>query len=102
MFGLNIGPTLYRSSFLSACARISRLKLIRSSGTRISLRAYGGGLVGNGCVGEYHSPGTSPFGTGRSSIGQIGSPVTRLKTYKKACLVGWATALTVLPLIVMS
>ena len=27
---------------------------------------------GMGCVGEYHSPGTSPFATGRSSIGQIG------------------------------
>ena len=39
-----------------------------------------GGFVGNGCVGEYHSPGTSPFSTGRSSIGQIGSPVTRSKT----------------------
>ena len=29
-----------------------------------------GGLVGNGCVGEYHSPGTSPCGTGRSTNGQ--------------------------------
>ena len=25
-------------------------------------RSYAGGFVGNGCVGEYHSPGTSPFG----------------------------------------
>ena len=24
-------------------------------------RSNAGGLVGNGCVGEYHSPGTSPF-----------------------------------------
>ena len=42
--------------------------------------AKGGGLVGNGCVGQPCSPGTSLAGTGRSSIGQIGSPVTRLKT----------------------
>ena len=27
-------------------------------------RSKAGGLVGNGCVGEYHSPGTSPFATG--------------------------------------
>ena len=25
-------------------------------------RSKAGGLVGNGCVGAYHSPGTSPFG----------------------------------------
>ena len=31
-----------------------------------------GGLVTHGCVGEYHSPGTSPFSTARSSIGQMG------------------------------
>ena len=35
------------------------------------------GLVGNGCVGEYHSPGALPVGTGFSSIGNTGSPVTR-------------------------
>ena len=34
----------------------------------------GAGLVGNGCVGEARSPGTSDGGTGRSSIGQIGLP----------------------------
>src|SRR6266511_5586052 len=28
------------------------------------VRARGGGFNGNGCVGEYHSPGTSPAGTG--------------------------------------
>ena len=35
---------------------------------------YGGGLVGYGCVGQLCSPSISLFGTGRSSIGQIGSP----------------------------
>ena len=43
-------------------------------------RSKGGGLVGKGCVGERVSPGTSLAGTGRSSMGQTGSPVTRSKT----------------------
>src|SRR5687767_12736793 len=42
--------------------------------------AKGGGVVGKGWVFHACSPGTSLGGTGRSSIGQIGSPVTRLKT----------------------
>ena len=43
-------------------------------------RANGGGAVGNGCVGQLFSPGTSLCGTGRSSIGQSGAPVIRLNT----------------------
>ena len=43
-------------------------------------RPYAAGFVGIGCVGAYHSPGTSPFGTGVSTIGHTGSPVSRLKT----------------------
>src|SRR5262245_51040959 len=77
--GLKIGPFLNGSIALSACARRSGVKSIKSASV-MAWRAYAGGLVGNGCVGEYHSPGTSPFGTGRSSIGQTGSPVTRSKT----------------------
>ena len=50
--------------------------------------------VGNGCVGAARSPGTSDGGTGRSSIGQTGSPVTRSNVYTKPCLVICATALT--------
>ena len=38
-----------------------------------------GGFTGKGCVGESTSPGTPPWGTGRSSIGKKGSPVSRLK-----------------------
>ena len=57
------------------------------------LRPYISAAGGCGCVGEYHSPGTSPFGTGFSSIGQIGSPVTRSNTYSHACLLGTATTL---------
>src|SRR5215469_11137807 len=59
--------------------------------------ANGGGLVGNGCVGQAASPATSDLGTGRSSTGHNGSPVTRSKTKRKPCLVGCATASTVLP-----
>ena len=44
-------------------------------------RSYAGGFVGNGCVAEYHSPGTSPFGTARSSNGQRGA---MLRAYDKA------------------
>ena len=39
----------------------------------------GAGLVGNGWVGEIHSPGVSEPGTGRSTMGHTGSPVTRSK-----------------------
>ena len=45
------------------------------------------GLVGNGCVGDSFSPGRSDCATGRSTIGQTGSPVTRLKVYAKPCFV---------------
>src|SRR6478736_7719043 len=99
--GVNIGPIAYFFDKATASARSSGVKSIRSS-TDTPVRSYAGGLVGKGCVGEYHSPGTSPFATGRSSIGQIGSPVSRLKTYSHACLVGCATAFTVRPLDVTS
>ena len=48
------------------------------------------------------SPGTLDAGTGRSWIGQTGWPVTRSKTYTKACFVTWATALMRLRSTVMS
>ena len=41
----------------------------------------GGGLIGNGCVGDVHSPGAVVCGTLRSSMPKIGSPVTRSKMY---------------------
>src|SRR5262245_56582410 len=77
--GVKIGPNLYFETSFTASARSSGVKSIRAS-TETPLRSYAGGLVGNGCVGEYHSPGTSPFATGRSSIGQIGRPVSRSNT----------------------
>ena len=36
------------------------------------------GIVVNGCTGESFSPGTFDCGTGLSTMGQIGSPVSRL------------------------
>src|SRR6266403_5700076 len=99
--GVNSGPIRYCETNFSASAWSSGVKLIKLS-LEMPWLSNAGGFDGNGCVGEYHSPGTSPFGTGRSSICQMGSPVSRFKTYRKACLVGCATSLTVLPLIVMS
>jgi len=55
------------------------VKSIRSLSST-PLREYAGGLVGKGCVGDVFSPGTSVCGTGRSSIGHTGCPVTRSNT----------------------
>src|SRR4029077_17030053 len=99
--GVNSGPILYLETIFSASACSSGVKLIRLSLDTPWL-SYAGGFVGNGCVGEYHSPGTSPCGTGRSSIGQMGLPGTRSNTYRNACFVGCATAFTRLPSTVTS
>ena len=64
-----------------ASARIAGVKSMTSSSSRV-FRAYFAGLVGMGWVGAYHSPGTVPAGMGTSSMGQIGSPVMRSKTYR--------------------
>src|SRR5882724_462348 len=77
--GVNTGPILYLVISFFASSRIAGVKSIKSS-IEIPLRLYAGGLVGNGCVGEYHSPGTVPTSTARSSKSQIGLPVTRSKT----------------------
>src|SRR5579862_3299198 len=99
--GVNCGPILYFATSCKACALSSGVKLIKSSILEPCL-SKAGGLVGNGCVGEYHSPGTVPFSTGRSSMGQMGWPVARSSTYRNACLLGCATALTVRPFTVKS
>src|SRR6187549_3114026 len=71
-------------AFDNRSAHCCRCSGVRTYGLRSpTVRCCGakaGGLVGNGCVGHECSPGTSLCGTGRSSIGQIGSPVTRLNT----------------------
>ena len=57
----------------------------------------GSGLTGNGCVGDACSPGTSLFGTGRSSMSKIGLPVTRLSVNINPVLLTMMTAGTVCP-----
>ena len=57
-----------------------------TSSSRKPWRSNGGGLVGKGCVGEYHSRGTVPFSTGRSSIGHTGSPVCAIEHEDPALL----------------
>src|SRR6185436_13713098 len=74
-------PLLSHSAWHSAtcCAEVSSARTMSRSllnSTRPNERA---GLTGNGCVGEYHSSGTDPFGTGRSSTPKIGFPVTRFR-----------------------
>src|SRR4030095_7290297 len=63
----------------------------------IDWRAIAGGLTGNGCVDQVSSPGTLLWGTGRSSIGNKGFPVTRLKTKTNPIFVTTATAGTERP-----
>src|SRR5262245_66120426 len=57
----------------------------------------GSGFTGKGCVGDACSPGTSLFGTGRSSMSKIGLPVTRLSVNINPVLLTMMTAGTVVP-----
>src|SRR5580704_17048760 len=75
-----------------------------ASGVRLEISSLvivvlesGGGLTGNGSVGEYHSPGVSPLGTGRSSTPNIGLPVLRSRINNRLILLVSATAGMVLP-----
>ena len=77
--GVKRGPSWYSDAILRASAFSSAVKSRRSS-VVTPCRSKGTGLVGNGCVGDVRSPGTVDWGTGRSSIGHTGSPVTRSKT----------------------
>src|SRR5262245_14339750 len=65
--------------FQSSCSCRVRRYGLTSAGVSFC-RANGGGFVGKGWVGHACSLGTSLLPTGRSSIGQIGSPVVRLNT----------------------
>ena len=79
MGGVKTGPKRYCWTMRRASASSSGVRSMISSSSN-PCRSNGGGLVGNGWVGERVSPGTSLAGTGRSSMGQTGSPVTRSKT----------------------
>ncbi len=56
------------------------------------LGASGAGATGNGWVGESVSPGAAPCGTGRSTTGMTGLPVSRSSVKSRPCLVGCSTA----------
>src|SRR2546421_12660470 len=78
--GVN-GPSLVNPPLLShsawqlvACSALVSAAVTMSSFLKLVF-ASAGGFTGNGCVGEYHSPGTLPFGTGRSSTPNSGLPV---------------------------
>ena len=74
--GVKSGPSLNREANATPALFRAGVKSMRSS--RVTpLRLYAAGRLGIGCVGAYHSPGTSPASTGISFIGQTGSPVTR-------------------------
>src|SRR5580704_18772352 len=77
--GVNTGPKWYLETTALAFSRNCGLKSIKSS-RDTPFRLYAAGFVGKGCVGEYHSPGTFPTSTFRSSIGHTGLPVMRSKT----------------------
>src|SRR6267143_3399819 len=77
--GVNRGPVTYCFVMAIASARNSGVKSIRLS-TVDPWRSNAAGLVGKGCVGDVRSPGVADCGTGRSSIGQTGLPVTRSNT----------------------
>src|ERR1700761_2505036 len=61
------------------------------------LRDRGSGVTGIGWVGQYHSPGTSPFSTGFSSTPNNGLPVLRSRMYISPVLPVSVRARTVLP-----
>src|SRR5437879_5753264 len=63
-----------------------------------SWRANGAGFRGNGCVGHTDSPCRSEGGTGRSWMGNKGSPVSRVNTKMWPDLVTCATASIFFPL----
>ena len=51
----------------------------QASSGRSPWGASGGGQLGKGWVGDVYSPGTVVWGTGRSTTGKIGSPVSRCR-----------------------
>jgi hypothetical protein len=57
-------------------------------------RTNGGGFTGTGCVGEAASPSRSEAGTGRSSTGKSGFPVSRSNRKTKPVFVTCATPST--------
>jgi hypothetical protein len=97
------GPSLWKpplfamkSQHAAACSGVVSSGRTRSASLKLT-RASGGGRVGIGCVGEYHSVGTSPFGTGVSCTSNSGLPVVRSRMYMKLDLPTCAIAGTRVP-----
>src|SRR3954470_21623009 len=71
-------------AFVIRAFHVARSSAVRMNGLISSAVSFcgarGGGTVGNGWVGHACSPGISLDGPRRSSIGHMGSPVTRSKT----------------------
>ena len=100
--GVKSGPNLNGLTASIAIWRISGVKSTRSS-IVTPWYSNGAGFVGNGWVGETYSPGMLvSVGTGRSSIGQTGSPVTRSNVYTNPCLLTCTSALMSRPSTVIS
>ena len=83
---MNGPPTRYSLSIAIASARSSGVKSITSASGSPS-GSEGSGRVGIGCVAAVQLPGTTVCTTGTSSIGQIGSPVSRLNAKMMPVLV---------------
>src|SRR5262245_9875272 len=78
--GVN-GPRCFSRSNISTQYSCDSGVTFDTSSRVIDKRASGGVTTGNGCVGHETSPGTVLCGTGRSSTGKSGLPVTRSSTY---------------------
>src|SRR5262252_8385817 len=99
--GVKIGPILYFETNSTASWWSCGVKSIRSS-SDTPCRSKAGGLVGKGCVGEYHSPGPSPIVAGLSVFGRVSWQVVWSNTYTQPCFVGCASALIARPLTTIS
>ena len=88
--GVKSGPKSCALTISRASALRDGVKSMRSSG-RKPCRSKGLGQEGMGCVEALCSPGMVDGGTGVSTMGHIGVPVTRSKTYANACLVTCTT-----------
>src|SRR5436190_21500569 len=75
--GTNIPVGTVSNLFFHDIRSESERKYGSRSADVIFCRLNGGTIVGNGCVGDDCSPGTSVCIAGLSSIGQRGLPVTR-------------------------
>ena len=97
-----MGPVVRVSSSFRHLA-LSRGVKPQASSTEMPSWCKGTGFTGKGWVGDRYSPSTAPvWGTGRSSTGKSGSPVSRSSIKVIPILVVCTTAARVSPSIVTS